>query len=46
MQETYRLMYSKPEIFVLRALTPKLDLGEAIIVQGLEQFSKAQWKAE
>jgi hypothetical protein len=35
MQETYRLMYSKPEIFILRALTPKLDLGEAIVIHGL-----------
>jgi len=35
MEETYRLMYAKPEIFVLKALTPKLDLGEAIVVHGL-----------
>lgn len=44
MHQTYRLMYTKPEIFILKALTPKIDLGEAISVHGLEQFSKGRWK--
>ena len=39
-------MYTKPEVFVLKALTAQLDLGEAIAVHGLEQFSLAQWHVE
>ena len=37
-------MYTRPEMFVLKALTSQLGLGEAIAVHGLEQFSLAQWR--